>query len=68
VYYLDCYDHGAACGDKFPVFSYGPATMDECSELRNEIESYFTRTVLTQETKGQNPTPKYRWPPKQIKR
>lgn len=60
--YLDCYHSGAILGETFPVNSYGPATLKELKVLESFIGHNFTRVRFVEETKGQNPLPKERWP------
>ncbi len=61
-WYLDCYHYGAMLGDKFPVNSYGPATLEDILTLEERMRHNFDRTEVVEQTKGQCPLPQERWP------
>ncbi len=60
--YLDCFLFGAACGTKFPVSSFGPAMRHELEALADKIALHFDQVEIVEQTKGQRPLPKERWP------
>ncbi len=60
--YLDCYHDAALLGNLFPVNSYGPASIEQIEKLQNRIKQCFTRTTITEFTKGQCPLPEENWP------
>ena len=55
LWYLDGFHYGAVLGDKFPVNSYGPATLDDLAYLMTRLANSFHRIELSHETKGQMP-------------
>jgi hypothetical protein len=60
--YLDCYFYGAMLGDKFPVNSYGPASVEAIEALKLRVGHNFDRMEVVEETKGMNPLPADLWP------
>jgi hypothetical protein len=61
VYYLDCFSFGSMLGHEFPVNTYGPATLDQCEDLRDRLTG-FDKMRITKRTKCQNSMPSDKWP------